>query len=570
MRLATATRHLAAASAVVLVGLYTVAALTREMWDDALFFKRIGVNLVDHGTAAWNVADGPVHGSTSQLFQMVAACVVALARDHYIAGIRIVLGACLAATFFVLVRCAGRLQSAGAERGPGPGATAVILCGLASPIAVLSISNGMETMLAMLAAAVFFLVLARLADDRGSWGGEVAAFVAAHLLVYLARPDVSMIAFIASAIVLYDRALPPWRQTRLIGLCAAALAGIAVLLVAFRLYYGTAFPLSFYLKVRLVSIYDTAYQDLDLLVKRRHLITWLALSAPFVFVALWGRSRWTAALLASAGAFVAYHYFSTVEIMGYHGRFYLPALVPVVLAAALAWPRLASSRARIGVLPFATVYALVLLWLYQSGWIEAPRNQMRLARIQPHEYAAYLVPLAVLLAAALWARASHAITRTVVPLAIVLAAIPAARPRNLGRIDDARILRYSIGRMSTMRGLYEVKKCLPEPINLYHSELGAPGALFLDSRITDLSGLMNRRLVFEAPPFDEYCLADPPDVLFMPHKTHARLNREIRQSRCFRQFTHPPDIRRSPSTIYIRNDLLPGFRACTNPTDRSR
>ena len=104
-------------------------------------------------------------------------------------------------------------------------------------------------------------------------------------------------------------------------------------------------------------------------------------------------------------------------------------------------------------------------------------------------------------------------------------------------------------RMSAMTGIEVVQQCVPEPTHLYHSELGVPGVLFRRSKVTDLSGLMNPRLVFDRPAFDDYCLADPPEVLFLPHWTHARLNDEIERSRCLALYARPNGILPSSSTL---------------------
>jgi hypothetical protein len=107
-----------------------------------------------------------------------------------------------------------------------------------------------------------------------------------------------------------------------------------------------------------------------------------------------------------------------------------------------------------------------------------------------------------------------------------------------------------------------VKACLPEPLHIYHSEIGVTGLLFLDSRVTDLSGLMNRHMVFDRTPFDDICLADPPQVLFLPHHVYKRLNREIKRGRCLRQYARPRGIPRTQSTLYLRRDVLAAFDRC--------
>ena len=66
-----------------------------EPYDDALFFLRTADHALQHGTFAWNLEDGPVHGNTSQLYQVVMTAIVALAPEHAIGTSRLLLAGCL-------------------------------------------------------------------------------------------------------------------------------------------------------------------------------------------------------------------------------------------------------------------------------------------------------------------------------------------------------------------------------------------------------------------------------------------------------------------------------------------
>src|SRR5688572_31936399 len=70
-------------------------------YDDAYFFKRFALNFLEHGTFAWNSADGPVHGLTSQLFQCLSVVSTALAREHFVIASKVLLTACLVAAAWV-------------------------------------------------------------------------------------------------------------------------------------------------------------------------------------------------------------------------------------------------------------------------------------------------------------------------------------------------------------------------------------------------------------------------------------------------------------------------------------
>jgi hypothetical protein len=532
-----------------------------EAWDDALFFKRFALHMADHGVAAWNVGERPVHGNTSQLFQLVALGVVAVTRDHYNAGVKVVLAAALWGTYLVLTRLLSREAAPDAPADAGP--SAVALTGLCAPILVSMIASGMETLVALLVLSVGLGSLhgveragARLPLRAG------AAFVAAQLLAYLARPDMILLGMVVAGIVLYDGAKRPWEQRRLLALSAAVGLGLAALLAVFHVYYGTAFPLSFYLKSRLLSPYDTRYLGLDLAEKRLYLWTWLFFVAPFGLLALWRRDRWNLALLAGAAVFVAYHALSTVEIMGYHSRFYLPAFVAVVLAGARAWPAFVREHALWKALPPALLYPAALAVAFHARWIESSGAGYPLGWLDGGLVAAHAAAVAVLLLSPLWKSRLRHTTGVLVPSLLLGVTVVLRFPDRIEVLDDAAISRNLVDRYRSNVGIYEVEACVPEPFTLYHSELGIPGVLFPGSRIVDLTGLMNPRLVFGAPSFDAYCQEDRPEVIFLPHWTHERLNREIQESRCIQGYVKEALPRESSCPLYLREDLHEAFEAC--------
>jgi len=335
-----------------------------------------------------------------------------------------------------------------------------------------------------------------------------------------------------------------------------------VLLLLLRLYYGTAFPLSFYVKSHLLTPYDAAYQALSKEGGRRQLLTWLAFMLPFLWIACSRPSRWGVALLSSALLFVAYHHASTIGVMGYHSRFFQPATIPIVLAAALAWPAFTAAKGVwLRAIPFLVAYPLVIRWMYRAEMTEAGKKGFSLGWLNAHFYVAFVIGVCLLVAASLLGRWSK-FAIYAAPIGLLIGALHSLPGGPLPALDDEATVRRSQAKMNSMRGIYAVRDCLPEPVHIYHSELGVPGVLFPNSRITDLSGLMNPRLVFEQTRFDDLCLPDPPDVLFLPHRTHKRLNVEVKQSQCLRQFSHPKAIPMSSSTLYIRRDLLEAFNRC--------
>jgi hypothetical protein len=248
--------------------------------------------------------------------------------------------------------------------------------------------------------------------------------------------------------------------------------------------------------------------------------------------------------------------------MGFHARFHVPALLAVVLAAALAWPSFATASWR-AVIPFAVAYPVVCVLAYWQQLLEPHKGDFYLSRVRPEYYVWFAAAAVLLLLAPLVPRARAVAVGVLVPLTILAGAVHASALRTWRFRDDGAIVASMARRIDAMRGATDVKACLPEPLHIYHSEIGVTGLLFLDSHITDLSGLMNRGMVFDRTPFDQTCLAAPPEVLFLPHEGYKRLNREVKRSRCLRQFARPRGVRRSHSTLYIRRDLLAAFDRCT-------
>lgn len=525
----------------------TWRALSADFWDDALFFQRIASNLLHHHVAAWNVSDGPVHGSTSQLFQFVAAFVLAVAPGWYQLATKVLLGGCLFATALFCARFV--------VRRTGAAGVVVLVCGLCAPPFLALIASGMETLLALAVLSAFF---AFLPASGSRWLGPfVGVGVAA---VWAARPDLLLLLPLPCAALLWERGLPLQRQRGLLigGLWGAA--GLGLLLALFWWGYGAAFPLSFHLKTHWLSSYDAAYRALSQEGERRELLTFCLLLLPFALLGLFRADALGRALLASALLFLAYHQLSTVAVMGYHARFQLPAAVPVLLAAGLGWPRFltwAGARVAAG--------GLLLLWLpffalaWQRGWIERTEVDFYLGWLTAPQYLAFVVPTAVLFGLVVVNASWRA--WWVVPVAALFASLVGGFQLPPDQRDAAGLTRIA-SRMWALTGLYEVKRCLPEPLHLYHSELGVTGVLFADSKLTDLSGLMNPKLVFERPAFDSYCLADLPDVLFLPHRTHVRFNQEIAASECLKRYVHPERIQGSSSTLYLRADRLAEFERC--------
>jgi hypothetical protein len=333
------------------------------------------------------------------------------------------------------------------------------------------------------------------------------------MVVYLCRPDAALIPAVAYAAVhLHDRA-------RLLRYACVLAAALGVCLGLFRAYYGTALPLPFYVKSSLWSPYGDAMARLGVHSKLENVATFAAFAAPLVWIGARRTRPPAAALCIAAGVFVGYHALTNSEIMGYRARFYLPALIPLALAAAIAW---GDVRAR---------YSRRTLVTLASSWIAM--------LVAGHHFR--IVDAAG-------------------------AAPPAPFPARAALLSDRAFVARSSAEVTTTRGLYDVARCLPHVARVYHTEIGVVGLVLPRARVVDLAGLMSKRIALEHPPFDEYCLVDRPEVLFLPHKNYAELNREIERGACIRQYTQM--TRRSSSPLYVRSDLAPRFLACASDIPR--
>jgi hypothetical protein len=242
--------------------------------------------------------------------------------------------------------------------------------------------------------------------------------------------------------------------------------------------------------------------------------------------------------------------------MGYHARFFVPALPAVAVAAAAGWdavaPRFVETRAR------WTIWIAAMVALYWLGAVEhgGPRSPDRLP------WPAYLAPVAI--TAWLVSRRERGRTSVsgldallVAGAACSLGALPfdVDRPR-----ADAEYVARSGGQVTTVRGIDDLERCLPNISTVYHSEVGVPGMVFPDAKVVDLSGLMSREIALERIPFDALCDRDRPEAIFLPHKNYVAKNLEIQQSACLKRYTRV--VRLSSSPLYVRSDLAPAFSAC--------
>ncbi len=525
--------------ALVLLG-FLLPRLGVEPYDDSYFFKRVAVNLLDHAKLAWNLDEGPVYGLTSQTFQLVSLATAALARDHFVLGVRLVLALCLVAA------CGGLVSL---TRAWDRGSSAVYLS--CSPVVLYMALSGMETAFALaVLTAYLWLVYANDARQRAFWVAPAVAIFAC-----LTRPDVVVLVLPP---LLFERYRVshrwPWREAAVLG------GGLVLVFSLLRLAYGTWLPLPFYAKTSFLSPYDAHFLAVSKPVQHLRFGLCVAVALPLLLLALGRLDATNGVLLASVLVYESYLFVTTVDVMGMQGRFYAPALPLLVVAAARGAARAHAALERPAVaLSACALYLGFLLALGHAHWL--PRaNDWWMDTVDPWWFGTTVAGGVVLLMSRPWRS-----TRELAPFMVVLASGVASfgTPLESGAQaldDDAYLVRHA-AHVTTYRGMDALRHCVGSDIHVYHSEVGVTGLRFQAGKVTDLAGLWSPRWVFRRPgSFDEFCNAERPEAIFLPHKNYQRLNQEILAGTCIRDYRRV--VAQSSCPLYVRADLVSRYLSC--------
>ncbi len=498
----TLTWGLIAALAAALV----VGRATLPPYDDALFFSRFAHNALAHGAFSWNPGEPALHGNTSQLHQLLLLGLHALVPEHGLQAARWLGAAVLGAGAWLLAR----------RFGDGPVAFA-----LAGWIALATVVSGMETAMTLGLGAGFLVACWRPTPPSL---GVVAAGVA---LLYLARPDTGLLT-VGTLLV----APWPWRE-RLVRLGLVAVA-LGLVLAVLQLGYGRALPLSFAVKAG-GAVAEPVFLAKSHAAKLRHLGLFVLCTVPLL---AWARPGQRARLLLPAGAFVAFQAGITLDVMGLHGRFFAPCL-PWLAVAATAPP----NRVLGGTL-------LVLLGLFASlgpgwGWLPGPSGWAIGQLPTLALWATVLGGGALLLAPAGW--------RSLAVLATALGAQLVAPGETAAVVSDQAHVRGLTAQTKSWRRVHDLRDCLGNDAHLVHSEVGVPGLVFPEGRITDLGGLMNAAVADGSFVWERFCAAERPAIVYLPHPNYRVLREELETSACLEDYTLVDSSGSSP--VYIRTDL---------------
>lgn len=556
----TWSRRMLLAGFIASVVLVFLSTSRQGLWEDGYFVKRFAYNFWHHGTFSWNVADGPLYGMTSQTLQLVGTLVYALAPQHLVLGLKLVLYASLVATLLVLGKIVQQAAFARRDGGTGHfGLAGLVPCavGLSVSLIVQVILMGLETVLGLLAVALAILTIVRWRGTRS----DSIAVVLATLGVYVTRPDAVLI----PGVLLAGQSFFSWRARRasdssepgLRVACATLLAigaGLALLLAVFYLYYGTPLPLPFYIKTHGLSVQTASHIEIFALEKIKNATSAAFFALPFLLVAVHSGARVVYLLLASALVFASYHYFATIETMGYLSRFYLPAFVPLLAAAGIAYDDYLARRR------WPVAIAFYLAWLGAFWWLK----QLDETHNVPHMLARSLdVPVLLAIGVTLLApRRWPAVRAGLVALCLALGTALTYPLPKLELLDDETILLAQIRPRATFRGLEQLRRTLA-PSVVFHTDMGAPGVLLPEARVVDLDGLLNEDITLRGASFQSLCDADRPDAIFVPNFTYAELREEVLSSPCLEGYR--PVTPMNPSPLFIRRDRLEEYQSNRAP-----
>jgi hypothetical protein len=135
---------------------------------------------------------------------------------------------------------------------------------------------------------------------------------------------------------------------------------------------------------------------------------------------------------------------------------------------------------------------------------------------------------------------------------------PTVAPLEAPVRDDVYVTRLE-AMVTSFRGLDQLARCLGTDIHVMHSEIGVPGMVLRDGRVTDLGGLMSPELATGRVTVEQVCLRDRPEAIFLPHRNYVALNRALRQGTCLRGYRRV--VARGSSPLFVRADLAAAY-AC--------
>lgn len=446
-------------------------------FDDALMFLRYAMHLRHGYGLAWDPGGPHTFGMTSLTWMAVVllGSYLPLPPVALVAGLSCLVG--LAA--MVCLAASARLVFGAGARAP----LALLFPAIAFPLLLsahfaLSLSNGMETMLALLLLAAFLALVQRAFLSSGLLLPAAAGGVG--WLTVLTRPEalLAVISFPLCWWLLVEHR----RHARVLVTALVAVAALVSLtLLAATLYFGTPVPLAFYIK----SLRGYAGYRLYLNPAAYTCYFFNMAIVPCLVLGLLAERRHTRVLLAFAVPLLLQlaYLASVLQIMGWGGRYYVPYLALLFVPAVLLTDEWVGEGWR--ALPAVTGPRLVVLlvtMLVANLQTTQPVYEL-VGRLVVRHWMVYEPPEFV--------TASHP------PL-------PA------------------VGWWEACSELGRLAASLPPGASVSSSEVGMLGALAPEVRVIDTSGLNDTAFAMHGFSAHEL-LARQPDVIWLIHSdyTHA-------------------------------------------------
>jgi hypothetical protein len=303
----------------------------RTPFDDAYMFWRYAINLRDGFGLAWNQHGAATFGETSLLWGFVILLATWLPMPATLA-LMMASWVCSIAVPIVMAAAVSRLAASSYFKNwwlvlPLAALPLLPINQIAGTMFFRNTLTGMETMLAASLMAGF--VGLALAWQRGIARPEAPALLG--VLLFLTRPESAIAVVLLPALI--GLCMGGCTRSGILRLYLVYAAGVVATLLLCRLYFGTAFPLGFYVKsAHAYEGYRISWHPM------RQLTLFLRSSRPYLLVlGLLARgSDWRLILACLLPATAVFVYLGTVnQIMGFQARYYLPYLAFFAIPALL-------------------------------------------------------------------------------------------------------------------------------------------------------------------------------------------------------------------------------------------
>jgi hypothetical protein len=476
----------AVAALLILAGGLLLRFSAVALWDDAWFYTRYAAQLLHHGHYRWNAYGESAYGLTAPAYGLQTVVLQALRLLPGLALWLLSAGWGVVVLGFTHRLVPVRADETGRLRG-WLSAFFWATVALNAPALLVHFSSGMDTSFAMAYLAAYLLLVHTFESSLSP--GKAFLIGIAGGLAWTIRPDLMLFTVGVPLAWIFFPQSAVQRREAYYTLLFTAFCVLLQVWVAMR-EFGTLLPLAFYAKsfnpygAAIAAAYRWSGLGQWAFFMACNLLPALAIGA-----GLWrgGRVWWRfhtiaeRVLMLALVAFMLYHLLLVLPVMGYSARFYYPV-----------WP--------------------LLLWL-------GGRSLVFLLRTQPQRAEAmlrYLHPRALALG-----------------LGVALLALgglqawrgrPAGAKAQWGRMDAASAY-HALGR-NNWPCLLEFN-ALPSSLSIASTELGILGALNLDRRIVDLSGLHDAEAASYGFNPDKLIHLQRPDLIYLPQDDYAEMRADL-------------------------------------------